>query len=183
MNNRGVIAGVFALVLVVVLVIGIAGQEGDAEVTGVGSDLTTKPEIEISGGKAPTELVVDDIVEGDGEAIEAGEQGQWRYVGVLLRDGSEFDSSWSRGDEPTPFTIGVGDVIQGWDDGLVGMKEGGRRVLIIPSELAYGEAGSPPNIGPDETLAFVIDLVSIGEAETDGADAGAGAGQGAGGNG
>jgi peptidylprolyl isomerase len=82
-------------------------------------------------------------------------------VGVDYASGAEFDSSWSRGNEPLNFELGAGDVIPGWDEGVVGMKEGGRRQLTIPPDLAYGPAGSPPDIGPDATLVFVIDLESV----------------------
>ncbi len=83
-----------------------------------------------------------------------------QYVGVLYKDGKEFDSSWSR-NEPFPLTLGAGEVIPGWDQGVEGMKEGGRRELVIPPELGYGEAGFPPAIPPNETLVFVVDLVEV----------------------
>jgi peptidylprolyl isomerase len=84
-----------------------------------------------------------------------------QYVGVDYKNGKEFDSSWSR-NEPFSFTLGAGEVIPGWDQGVEGMKVGGRRELIIPPNLAYGEAGAPPAIGPNETLVFVIDLLEVG---------------------
>jgi peptidylprolyl isomerase len=83
-----------------------------------------------------------------------------QYVGVAFSTGEEFDASWDRG-EPFEFTLGNGDVIAGWDEGIVGMKEGGRRKLTIPAEQAYGAQGSPPTIGPNETLVFVVDLEKI----------------------
>jgi peptidylprolyl isomerase len=83
-----------------------------------------------------------------------------QYVGVNYKNGKEFDSSWSRY-EPYSFQLGAGMVIPGWDQGVQGMKVGGRRELIIPPELAYGPEGSPPAIGPNETLVFVIDLLAV----------------------
>ena len=90
-----------------------------------------------------------------------------QYVGVTYDDNKEFDASWS-GSKPGKafeFTLGEGGVIQGWDQGVVGMKVGGRRKLIIPPDLAYGAQGSPPNIGPNETLVFEVDLKKVGSAQ------------------
>ena len=84
-----------------------------------------------------------------------------QYVGVDYETGKEFDASWDRG-QPFPFQLGAGNVIEGWDEGVAGMKVGGRRELIIPPDLAYGKQGSPPAIGPDATLIFVIDLIDVG---------------------
>jgi peptidylprolyl isomerase len=83
------------------------------------------------------------------------------YVGVAHSTGEEFDASWNRG-EPFRFRLGSGQVIPGWDQGVAGMKVGGRRMLVIPPDLAYGEQGSPPVIAPGETLVFVVDLEKIG---------------------
>jgi peptidylprolyl isomerase len=85
-----------------------------------------------------------------------------QYVGVLFKDGKEFDSSWANGKKPFQFGLGGGQVIPGWDQGLAGMKVGGRRKLIIPADLAYGAQGSPPKIGPNQALIFDIDLEKIG---------------------
>ena len=101
-----------------------------------------------------------EIVEGDGAEAKAGDEVTVQYVGVGYKTGEEFDSSWSRG-EPFTFTLGAGEVIPGWDQGIDGMKVGGRRELIIPPDLAYGPAGSPPAIGPNETLIFVVDLLEV----------------------
>ena len=120
---------------------------------------TTKPEIEFPGDQPPTDLVVEDIWEGDGATAEAGDQIKAHYVGVAWSSGEEFDASWNRG-EPLGFQVGVGQVIPRWDQGILGMKVGGRRKLTIPSELAYGERGAGGAIGPNETLIFVVDLVS-----------------------
>jgi peptidylprolyl isomerase len=120
----------------------------------------TKPEVSVPKGKLPKKLVVEDIKEGDGAAAEAGKQVTVQYVGVSALNGRQFDASWDRG-EPFSFQLGSGGVIQGWDQGVEGMKVGGRRQLVIPPDLAYGPQGSPPSIGPNETLVFVIDLLSV----------------------
>jgi len=130
----------------------------DSGSTEVSTDLAEKP-LPATGGEVPAELVVDDIVEGDGAEAKSGDEVTVQYVGVDFRTGEEFDASWDG--EPFVFELGAGEVIPGWDEGVVGMKEGGRRQLTIPPDLAYGAQGSPPAIGPDATLAFVIDLQSI----------------------
>ena len=124
------------------------------------TNMNEKPEIDFPEGDAPTELVIDDIVEGDGEEAKAGDTAHVHYVGVAFSSGEEFDSSWGRG-APLSFPLGAGRVIQGWDQGLLGMKVGGRRRLEIPSELAYGSRGAGAAIGPDESLIFVVDLLDV----------------------
>ncbi|GAB3583542.1 FKBP-type peptidyl-prolyl cis-trans isomerase [Calidifontibacter terrae] len=124
---------------------------------------TTKPEIDFPGDNPPTELLIEDITEGDGRAAEAGDTVKAHYVGVAWSTGEEFDASWNRG-APLDFQVGVGQVIQGWDQGIVGMKPGGRRKLTIPPELGYGARGAGGAIGPNETLIFVVDLVSAAKA-------------------
>ncbi len=119
---------------------------------------TTKPEIDFPGDVAPTDLVVEDLVVGDGAEARAGASISAHYVGVAHSTGEELDSSWNRG-APLDFRLGVGQVIKGWDDGIVGMKVGGRRKLIIPASLAYGDAGAGGAIKPGEALIFVVDLV------------------------
>ncbi|PRB72488.1 FKBP-type peptidyl-prolyl cis-trans isomerase [Arthrobacter sp. MYb213] len=118
----------------------------------------TKPEIDFPGTDAPTELVINDLIEGDGAEVTPGTTVQAHYVGVSWSTGEEFDSSWGRG-STLDFPVGVGMVIQGWDQGLLGMKVGGRRRLEIPSHLAYGEQGAPGAIAPNEALIFVVDLM------------------------
>lgn len=120
---------------------------------------TTKPEIDFPGDTPPAELLIEDITEGEGRAAEAGDTVKAHYVGVAWSTGEEFDASWNRG-APLDFQVGVGQVIQGWDQGIVGMKPGGRRKLTIPPELGYGARGAGGAIGPNETLIFVVDLVS-----------------------
>jgi peptidylprolyl isomerase len=119
---------------------------------------TTKPEIDFPEGTAPTDLVIEDLVVGDGAEAKAGGSISAHYVGVAHSTGEEFDASWSRG-APLDFRLGVGQVIKGWDDGIVGMKVGGRRKLTIPASLAYGDRGAGGAIKPGETLIFVVDLV------------------------
>lgn len=120
----------------------------------------TKPKVAVPKGAPPKQLVVKELEEGTGAEAKTGDQVTVQYVGVNYKNGKEFDSSWSR-NEPFAFQLGVGQVIPGWDQGIEGMKVGGRRELIIPPELAYGEAGSPPAIGPNETLVFVVDLLAV----------------------
>ncbi|WP_104091564.1 FKBP-type peptidyl-prolyl cis-trans isomerase [Arthrobacter sp. GMC3] len=120
----------------------------------------TKPEIEFPNHAVPTELVIEDIVEGTGTEVVRGSTVSTHYVGVAFSTGEEFDSSWGRG-TPLEFKAGIGQVIQGWDQGLLGMKVGGRRRLEIPSELAYGSRGAGGAIGPNEALIFVVDLVGV----------------------
>lgn len=120
---------------------------------------TTKPEIDFPGDNPPAELILEDIWEGDGAIAEPGDMIKAHYVGIAWSTGEEFDASWNRG-EPLQFQVGVGQVIQGWDQGLLGMKVGGRRKITIPPELGYGAQGAGSAIGPNETLIFVVDLVS-----------------------
>jgi peptidylprolyl isomerase len=119
----------------------------------------SKPEIDFPGGEPPSELEVSDVWEGTGREAKPGDMVQVHYVGVAYSTGEEFDASWNRGD-PLEFRLGVGQVIAGWDQGVQGMKVGGRRQLVIPPDLAYGDRGAGPAIAPGETLIFVCDLVS-----------------------
>ena len=121
----------------------------------------TAPKVTVPKGAPPKKLEIKEIEEGAGAEAKAGDEVSVQYAGVGYESGEEFDSSWSRGAEPFTFGLGAGQVIPGWDQGVEGMKVGGRRELIIPPELAYGSAGSPPSIGPNETLIFVIDLLAV----------------------
>jgi peptidylprolyl isomerase len=123
-------------------------------------DTSKRPHIPKPTGSPPNRLVKEDIVKGRGAPAKAGDTVTVQYVGVTFSTGEEFDASWDRG-QPFSFVLGKGDVIPGWDRGLVGMRKGGRRELTIPPELAYGTTGSPPVIGPNETLVFVVDLIGI----------------------
>ncbi len=118
-----------------------------------------KPEVDFPGGEPPAQLEISDVWEGDGAVAKAGDTVRVHYVGVAYSTGEEFDASWSRGD-PLEFRLGVGQVIAGWDQGVQGMRVGGRRQLIIPPHLAYGDRGAGRSIAPGETLIFVCDLVS-----------------------
>ncbi|MDQ2707152.1 MAG: FKBP-type peptidyl-prolyl cis-trans isomerase [Actinomycetota bacterium] len=119
-----------------------------------------KPEVDFPDGEPPADLRITDITEGDGAAAKAGDTVTVHYVGVAWSTGEEFDSSWNRG-APLSFKLGAGRVISGWDQGVQGMKVGGRRQLVIPAHLAYGDRGAGGAIAPGETLIFVCDLVSV----------------------
>ncbi|HEX4257203.1 MAG TPA: FKBP-type peptidyl-prolyl cis-trans isomerase [Streptosporangiaceae bacterium] len=121
---------------------------------------TEKPEVDFPGGEPPADLQITDIKEGDGEVAKAGDRVQVHYVGVAYSTGEEFDSSYDRGD-PLEFQLGAGRVIAGWDQGVQGMRVGGRRQLVIPPHLAYGDRGAGNVIAPGETLIFVCDLVGV----------------------
>jgi peptidylprolyl isomerase len=118
----------------------------------------TKPKVTVPKGAPPKKLVIEEIEKGSGATAKSGDEVTVQYVGVNYKNGKEFDSSWSR-NQPFSFNLGAGEVIPGWDQGIAGMKVGGRRELIIPPSLAYGSAGAPPSIGPNETLIFVVDLL------------------------
>ncbi|MCC3269371.1 FKBP-type peptidyl-prolyl cis-trans isomerase [Arthrobacter gengyunqii] len=119
-----------------------------------------KPEIDFPDHEAPTELLIEDIVVGDGREAKAGDTVSTHYVGVAFSTGEEFDASWNRG-TPLDFKVGVGQVIKGWDQGLLGMKVGGRRRLEIPASMAYGDRGAGSAVAPGESLIFVVDLLGV----------------------
>ncbi|HEX6152658.1 MAG TPA: FKBP-type peptidyl-prolyl cis-trans isomerase [Solirubrobacterales bacterium] len=121
----------------------------------------TKPKVTVPDGAPPKQLVTNDLETGTGPAAKAGDEVSVQYVGVGYDTKKEFDSSWSRGAEPFTYALGSGAVIPGWEQGIEGMKVGGRRELVIPPDLAYGPAGSPPVIGKNETLIFVVDLEAV----------------------
>jgi peptidylprolyl isomerase len=120
--------------------------------------LSTQPKVTVPKGAAPTTLQTKEIIKCAGPEAKAGQPVTVNYVGVLYHGGKEFDASWKRS-EPFTFTLGKGQVIKGWDQGVAGMKVGGRRELIIPAELAYGKTGSPPIIPANAPLVFVVDLL------------------------
>jgi peptidylprolyl isomerase len=164
-----------ALPLVAALALaGCGGGDGDTELaepapTEVVVDLEAEPDpatyLDEDRGEPPTELVVEDLVVGEGEEAAAGDVVRVNYVGVDWASGQEFDSSWGRG-TPFDFQLGVGQVIPGWDQGVEGMRVGGRRVLTIPPDLAYGDRAVGELIGPNATLVFVVDLLEVaGEVE------------------
>ncbi len=153
-------AGGILAVVVIVIVVSRGGGSGEdtskADIT-----VPNGPTVQLPTGSPPTQLEVKDLKTGTGAEAKSGDQVSVQYIGVLYDNGSKFDSSYDHG-QPFSFKLGGGQVIQGWDQGVAGMKAGGRRELIIPPGLAYGAQGQPPTIPPNATLVFVIDLVSIG---------------------
>jgi len=119
-----------------------------------------KPTVTIPDGAAPTELQIEDLTVGEGREAVAGTTCTMQYVGHAWSTGQQFDASWDRG-EPFTFPLGGGRVIAGWDQGVAGMKEGGRRRLTIPPELGYGSRGAGGAIKGGETLVFVVDLLNV----------------------
>ncbi len=122
--------------------------------------MSEKPLVEPHLGPAPDDLLIEEIVVGTGDEAKSGDTAVVHYVGVGVTSGEEFDASWNRGDTFS-FPLGAGHVIKGWDQGVVGMRVGGRRRLVIPSHLAYGTQGAGGVIAPGETLIFVVDLVEL----------------------
>jgi len=165
------LAPIFLLCAVLALAVAGCGDSDDSSGETTSSTSTeatessstaekTKPTVTTPNGAPPKKLEINDLEEGSGAEAKAGDEVTVQYVGVNFKNGQEFDSSWSRS-EPFTFGLGAGQVIPGWDQGVEGMKVGGRRELIIPPDLAYGPTGSPPAIGPEETLIFVIDLLAV----------------------
>lgn len=136
------------------------GDDGDCR-TAEEARTAEAPDLEAPNAKA-TELEITDLEVGCGAEIPEGSvvTVEVNYMGKAHSTGEQFDSSFDRG-TPISFDVGAGRLIQGWDVGMAGMKEGGRRQLLIPGDLAYGPRGNPPDIGPDDTLVFVIDLLSV----------------------
>ncbi len=122
--------------------------------------MSSKPLVEPHFGPTPETVLVEDIVVGDGTEATPGTTVSVHYVGVKAHNGEQFDASWDR-DEKFEFGLGAGQVIKGWDQGVAGMRVGGRRRLVIPSDLAYGSRGAGGVIGPNETLIFVVDLYDV----------------------
>ena len=124
-------------------------------------DLSSKPHVYVPPGEMPPiKLMVEDIVEGDGPTAASGDTVDVHYVGVSWKTRQQFDASWDR-NEPFTFRLGAGMVISGWDEGVQGMKVGGRRRLVLPPDKAYGKQGAGGVIGPNETLVFVVDLLGV----------------------
>jgi len=124
------------------------------------TDTSVKPVIPDPTGSPPRRLTKDDIVKGKGRPARLGDTVVVHYVGVTFSNGREFDSSWDRA-QPFPVKLGDTRVIKGWTRGLVGVRKGGRREVVVPPELGYGRAGAPPDIGPNETLVFVFDVLAV----------------------
>ena len=120
-----------------------------------------KPEVDVPSDQPPSyQLELEDVAVGDGDEAFSGRIVEVHYVGVSWKTGRQFDASWDRGNT-FKFSLGKGQVIAGWDQGVVGMKVGGRRRITIPPMLAYGKRGAGRVIGPDETLVFVVDLIAV----------------------
>lgn len=124
-------------------------------------DTSVKPTIQVPAGEPPADLVIEDLLVGDGPAAQGGAIVNVDYVGVSWSTGTEFDASWNR-NSVFSFALGGGQVIQGWDQGVAGMNVGGRRRLTIPPHMGYGAAGAGGVIAPNETLIFTVDLRSLG---------------------
>jgi peptidylprolyl isomerase len=122
--------------------------------------MANKPNVDIPAGSPPTELVREDIVTGAGAEATPGRTVEVHYVGVSWSTKKQFDASWDRG-ESFDFTLGAGRVIRGWDEGVAGMRVGGRRRLTIPPAMGYGARGAGSDIRPNETLVFVVDLLAV----------------------
>ena len=125
-------------------------------------DLSEKPHVFVPPGEAPpSELATEDVVVGQGDEATPGRDVEVHYVGVAWSTRQQFDASWDRGDT-FRFGLGAGQVIKGWDQGVAGMKVGGRRRIVIPPHLGYGKAGAGGVIKGGETLVFVVDLLAVG---------------------
>lgn len=159
--RRPLVRSMSALVVASLAVAACGGDDdpiGSMTLTSDPADDSGEPDVSIPK-ELPTELVITDLTEGTGEGAKDGDTVLVNYVGVLSKDGTRFDGNF--GQDPFPVTLGLGMVIAGWDQGLVGAKVGGRRQLDIPPDLAYGEQGAGDSIGPNETLSFVIDVLAI----------------------
>jgi peptidylprolyl isomerase len=135
-----------------------AGETATTAKTPTSGPLSKEPKVTPPSGAAPTKLEIKDLITGTGPEAKAGQTVSVNYVGVLFKGGKEFDASWKR-NEPFTFALGKAQVIPGWDQGVAGMKVGGRRELVIPTALAYGPKGSGASIPPNSPLVFVIDLL------------------------
>ena len=160
MQTRILVLIVLLVGLVAAIVIAAVGGGDDEGSGSISTDLSAKPDVPVPDGDSPADLEINDVVVGDGPEAAAGDSVTVQYVGVNFSNGQQFDASWDSG-QPFDFELGAGSVIQGWDEGVAGMKVGGRRELVIPPDLGYGAQGRPPDIPPNETLVFVIDLLDV----------------------
>lgn len=167
-NRGGIVVAVGAALALVVL--GCTGEdtpEGADDPAGeevAPPDLASKPDLVTvlpdDRGDPPTTLQVEDLVVGEGEIAEEGASLTVEFVGASWSSGQQFDATWDRG-QPYSFTLGAGEVIRAWDEGLSGMRVGGRRALVVPPDLAYGDRGSAAGIAPGETIVFIVDLLEV----------------------
>lgn len=162
MDNRAkfliLATGVLGLLVAVVLIAQSGGEDGGSPATA--EPTAQKPKINVPDGPPPDTLQIETLTEGEGEGAQNGDQVSVQYVGVLYKNGEEFDSNWGS-NAFFDVTLGEGMVIPGWDQGLVGIKVGETRRLTIPADLAYGEQGQPPTIPPNSALIFVVEAVKI----------------------
>jgi peptidylprolyl isomerase len=169
------VAGIVGVIALILLAAKCTGSNDPAIDTTIAEDtiapvvttpanpkLAEKPVITVPKTPKPTKLEIKDLVVGTGPEVAAGDDVLMQYAGTSWSTGEEFDSSWSRGKTAFPVqNVGNAPVIDGWNQGLIGMKEGGRRQIIIPPDLGYGPQGSPPKIGANETLIFVVDAEKV----------------------
>jgi peptidylprolyl isomerase len=161
------------LVVLAIVLTGCGSDDGEtsakatpkATPTPSNTDLSKKPVVTVPDELPPDTLQKRDIVVGKGPAAKTGDTVSMQYVGLTWSTSVEFDASWDNR-QPLTFKLGEGKVIKGWDEGIPGMRKGGRRELTIPAELAYGAAGRPPEIGPNECLRFIVDLVKLKQAKS-----------------
>ena len=158
---RAIARSALLVAIAAVVALGLSSCGKDSSTSGGKEAAGKKPSVSVPSGSAPTTLQKSDLIVGKGAEAVAGKNVTVQYVGVSFSTKKQFDASWDRG-QAFSFVLGQGNVIQGWDEGVPGMKVGGRRQLVIPPNLGYGAEGSPPVIGPNETLVFVVDLVSVG---------------------
>ena len=154
--------------LVILVCAGLVAGDGDSESGSSAAAATsasevgkTKPRVQVAKAPPPTKLEVKDLVEGTGAEAKDGDEVTVHYVLLLQKNGKEVESSWSG--KPFSFELGAGQVTDGWEQGIEGMRKGGRRELVAPSSLSYGKAGIPPEIKPNEALVSVIDLLKVKE--------------------
>lgn len=153
--------------LVILVCVGlVAGGDDSPSASGTpvssGSEVgEKKPQVQVPKGPPPAKLEVTDLVDGTGPEAKAGDELTVHYVLLLQKNGKEVESSW--GGKPISFELGAGRVTDGWEQGIEGMSEGGRRELVTPADLSYGKAGNPPAVGPEEALVSVIDLIKVKE--------------------
>jgi peptidylprolyl isomerase len=159
----GAMARAATAVLLTLAALALAGCGSDSSSSGIteATKELERPRVSAPTGPPPEGLETKELVEGTGVEAEDGDELTVEFVSGLYEGGKELSSSWVKGGEPKAFELGAEEVIAGWEEGVAGMKVGGRRELIVPPDLAFGAEGAPPNIGPNETLIFILDLISV----------------------